>query len=283
MSPLPSAIAIHLQQQGIIVQRFQPVAGGCINQGGKITTPDGHFFLKWNHATKFPQMFLAEARGLQIIRQAESIRVPAVVQVAQTEEWQYLLLEWIDGVAPSAHDWHTLGEQLAALHHHSSTHFGLDHDNYIGSLPQKNNPTDNWIPFLIEYRLTPQLALLKNATISKGMQKVMARLADLLPTEPPALLHGDLWSGNLITDAQGQPCLIDPAVYYGHREAELAFTRLFGGFDQGFYAAYQQAFPLQPGFEERVDIYHLYPLLVHCNLFGGSYLLQVERIIKRYQ
>ncbi|MFZ5970049.1 MAG: fructosamine kinase family protein [Bacteroidota bacterium] len=283
MSLLPPAIASHLQQRGIIVQRFQPVTGGCINQGGKITTPDGNFFLKWNHAAKFPQMFLAEARGLQIIGQTASIRVPAVVQVAHIEEWQYLLLEWIDGFAPSVHDWRSLGEQLAALHHHSATQFGLDHDNYIGSLAQKNTPTDNWIEFLVQQRLAPQLALLKNTAIRQGVQKLIMRLPDLLPTEPAALLHGDLWRGNLITDGQGQPCLIDPAVYYGHREAELAFTRLFGGFHPGFYDAYQQSFPLLPGFEERVEIYHLYPLLVHYNLFGGSYLLQAERIIKRYR
>ncbi len=283
MNALPAIIAQHLHHQGIEVKTFQRVSGGCINSGGKIATAKGDFFLKWNDAEKFPGMFNAEAKGLQVLKHTGSVRVPEVVLVGQTENLQYLLLEWITSATPSKKFWIGLGEQLANLHRHSQPHFGLGHNNYIGSLPQRNTPTQNWIQFFIEHRLEPQLALLKHASIRTGMQAVIKRLPHLLPAETPALLHGDLWSGNVMADEKGLPCLIDPACYFGNREIELAFTQLFGGFDATFYSAYQANLPLLPGFDERVDVYHLYPLLVHANLFGGSYLSQVERIIKRYQ
>lgn len=179
--------------------------------------------------------------------------------------------------------WKTLGEQLAQLHHHSHKSFGLDHNNYIGSLVQLNEPLSSWIEFFIHRRLEPQLRLLNPPPrVIKQFEQLYAKLPQLMPDEKPALLHGDLWSGNLITNAHGLPCLIDPAVYFGHREAELALTRLFGGFPNDFYEAYTDTSPLPSGFEDRVDLYNLYPLLVHANLFGGGYTDQALSIVARF-
>jgi fructosamine-3-kinase len=183
--------------------------------------------------------------------------------------------------------WIELGRGLANIHKNRSPTFGLNHDNYIGSLKQSNSPTNSWIHFFIHSRINSQLKLAidKGQLNSSHQQKfeiLFKELPNLLPNEKPALLHGDLWSGNVIVDHHGNAVLIDPAVYYGHREMDLAFTRLFGGFNSEFYHSYFETFPLEPGFDNRVDIYNLYPLLVHVNLFGGSYANQVVSILNRF-
>ena len=181
-----------------------------------------------------------------------------------------------------------MGQRLASLHRCSSEFFGLDDDNYIGSLRQYNHPNSNWINFFIEQRLEVQvkLAINKWRCCPHGGQKkfesLYAKLPSLIASEKPSLVHGDLWSGNLITDDKGEPCLIDPAVYFGNREADLAMTRLFGGFNDEFYSAYEESFPLPQGSEKRIDLYNLYPLLVHVNLFGGSYVHSVEGILRAF-
>jgi fructosamine-3-kinase len=173
------------------------------------------------------------------------------------------------------------------LHKNYGASFGLDHNNYIGSLKQQNNRKANWVEFFIEERLSVQLKLacdygrIDHALLKK-FESLSVKASSIIPPEKPSLLHGDLWSGNIIADENGQPCVIDPAVYYGHREAEIAFTKLFGGFDPEFYHAYQEQFPLPDGFAKRVDLYNLYPLLVHANLFGGSYLKQAISILNLY-
>ncbi len=268
------------------VKDYYFLAGGCVNQSVQVVTDTGSFFVKWNE-TADRHVFEAEAQGLEILRQANEIGIPEVIGHGQNAQRNYLILEFLEFNQPKPDYWATLGESVARLHTHTQAQFGLAHDNFIGSLPQNNAPTDNWIDFFIERRLKPQagLAMYNHAMPMEmygQLTKFYARLPELLPVEKPALLHGDLWSGNLLTGRNGHACLIDPAVYYGHREAEMAFTRLFGGFEPDFYASYQAAFPLQPGFEHRIEIYNLYPLLVHVNLFGASYLPGIERVLDRF-
>jgi protein-ribulosamine 3-kinase len=271
----------------ISITSFTPVSGGCINNGGKITFSSGSYFVKWNDNRKFPEMFIAEGKGLTILRDQNIINIPKVILVDVVENYQFIILEWIETSACSKTYWQTLGENLAALHSKTSDAFGLDHDNYIGSLKQINTPKNRWIDFFIENRLETQLRLAidnrnLDHNISRKFNSLYKKLTNMLPEEKPALLHGDLWSGNLMTNNIGEPCLIDPAVYYGNREAEISFTKLFGGFAAEFYQHYNDENPLVPNFESRIDIYNLYPLLVHVNLFGGAYAQQVKTIVERF-
>ena len=270
------------------IQDFSFASGGCINPGGKIKTANGNYFLKWNDEKKFPGMFEAEGKGLQLLRLQNAIRIPEVIGVGVNDSFQFLLLEFIDHKSRAKNYWKQLGERLAELHRCTAQFFGLDHDNYIGSLPQLNNQHSNWINFFIEQRLNVQVTYAIGSghapsDWSKKFESIYSKLPSLLPEEKPSLLHGDLWSGNLLADEKGEPCLIDPAVYYGNREADLAMTKLFGGFETEFYTSYESAFPLEPGYQKRVDLYNLYPLLVHVNLFGGSYVHSVESILRSFR
>jgi len=269
------------------VQDFSFISGGCINNGGRVTTAEGDYFLKWNARKKYPGMFAAEAKGLALLRSATSLKIPDVLFNGETEENQFLVLEFITNGVKNEHYWVNLGAGLAKLHRHTAPDFGLDHDNYIGSLSQDNTPSKSWVEFFIDRRLAPQLKRavdlqMLEAGSASMFEKLFLKLHDLLPVEPPALLHGDLWAGNTMITHEGDPCLIDPAVYFGHREADLAMTALFGGFDGTFFEDYNEAYPLQPGYTRRVDIYNLYPLLVHVNLFGGGYGAQMMSIVKRF-
>jgi fructosamine-3-kinase len=183
--------------------------------------------------------------------------------------------------------WENFGTALAALHKNTQDNFGLDEDNYIGSLSQSNRCHSDWTDFFIAERLEPQIALARNnrkisQSHTRQFEKLYKKFPEIFPEEKPALVHGDLWNGNFITGKDGYACLVDPAVHYGNREAELSFTKLFGGFDPGFYQAYQQAFPLEKCFAQRVDIYNLYPLMVHVNLFDGGYAASVESILRKF-
>lgn len=286
--PLPEGLLQVLEKAlHAHIVKFNASAGGCINNGGEAVTTNGSFFVKWNNAKAFPDMFAAEAKGLNLIARCGRLRVPRVIKVLQTEHVQLLVLEFIFSGSRTTQYWHLLGEQLAELHRHSSDGFGLDYHNYIGTLRQFNSYNSSWIDFFIQQRLEIQLRLaaqngLADTRLREQFERMYKKLPDLLPAERPSLLHGDLWSGNLLADDNGKPCLVDPAVYYGHREAELAFTKLFGGFDTDFYTSYQEAFPLEPGFHHRADIYNLYPLLVHLNLFGRGYLSQITQTVQRF-
>jgi protein-ribulosamine 3-kinase len=286
LSSVPLEIIEFLQEKyGYKANGFSPASGGCINHGGKLKTGAGNFFLKWNDAITYPQMFETEVLGLRLLASAEAVHVPEVIGHGQTASYQFILLEYISSGSRSNKFWTTLGTELANLHRVSATMFGLDYDNYIGSLRQYNSYKEDWINFFIEQRLAIQVNIaiqkeLIDAALANQFERLYKRLPALLPTEKASLLHGDLWSGNIIVNTKGGPCMIDPAVYYGHREAELAFTHLFGGFDPAFYESYQEAFPLAPDFAKRIEIYNLYPLLVHVNLFGETYVQQVQSIMK---
>lgn len=270
----------------LVIEEVQFLSGGCINNAVKLKTAEGSFFIKWNEAIE-EDMFAAEANGLRLLRADGNLCIPEVLGLGKVENKHYLLLEFIDSRYPAPDYWEELGRSLARQHHHSAEEYGLDENNYIGRLPQNNEQTTHWIDFFRDQRLNVQLGLaiykgLVSDALVKRFKSLYPKLPELLPEEPPALLHGDLWSGNVMVGAAGQPCLIDPAVYFGHREAELAFTELFGGFDDRFYQAYEEEKPLEPGYNERKDIYNLYPLMVHVNLFGTSYLSGVERTLDRY-
>jgi fructosamine-3-kinase len=266
---------------------FDFASGGCINSGGRLKTGRGDFFLKWNDAKRFPGMFAAEANGLSMLRAPAVIDVPRVITSGISGAYQYLLLEYIDTARRSKNYWENFGKGLAALHKITSPDFGLGHNNYMGSLKQINIQALSWVDFFIEQRLGIQLKVASennaiNTTVLKRFDILFGKLKDLLPAEKPSLLHGDLWSGNVMVNRKGEPCLIDPAVYFGNREVDLAMTGLFGGVDKSFLKSYHDSFPLLPGYAERFDIYNLYPLLVHVNLFGGGYLSQVDAILKRF-
>jgi fructosamine-3-kinase len=278
---------------GAPVEALQPLGGSFAGQLYRVRGAGGDFALKWA-ARPTPGALAAEARGLRLLADAGALRVPLVhaVQDASAEGGPgpaYLLIEWLDGCS-AAVDMAALGAALAALHRHGGAAYGLDHDNYIGGTPQSNTPNADWPTFFRERRLAPQIALAaRNGALSaarqRALERVLARLDDLLAGAPrrPALIHGDLWSGNVLAaEASGAPALIDPAVYYADREAELAFTELFGGFGRRFYEAYNAAWPLEPGYADRRDLYNLYHLLNHLNLFGEGYGSQVDAIARRY-
>lgn len=269
------------------VFKVQPVSGGCINNAVKISCRAGNFFLKYNHAGLFPRMFEAEAYGLQKIAATQTVNVPKVIQNGSVENISYLLLEYVEAGTPTASSMLHLGKQLAAMHRHSNTFYGLENDNYIGSLPQSNKQTDSWNVFFIEQRLNPLLqralaAGLLNTSDARNFELLFSKINDLFPEEQPALLHGDLWSGNYLIDMNGIPYLIDPAVYYGNREMDIAMSVLFGGFSTAFYDGYEEVYPLQNGWKHRINLCNLYPLLVHVNLFGGGYVGQLRNCLKQY-
>ena len=268
---------------GAKIASSKALGGGDINEAFAITLDDGReLFLKTNRRAP-DRMFAAEARGLAWLAEPGVVRIPGVVTVSD----RFLVLELVRPGTPKRTFDDDLGRALAALHRAGAPEFGLDHDNFIGRLPQSNRPAATWAVFYAEARLEPQVRRATDAgmlspALRRGFGKLLAGLAGRVgPDEPPARLHGDLWGGNLMCDDRGQPCLIDPAVYGGHREVDLAMMRLFGGFSTSTFAAYEEAFPLAPEASERVDLYQLYPLLVHVNLFGGAYVSGLEAALSR--
>jgi protein-ribulosamine 3-kinase len=263
---------------------FSRVHGGDINQGGKFRSGHGDtYFIKWNLSAD-PSMFAKEAKGLKLLFEANTdLRIPKVLRSTE----HYLVLEWIQQGSKNDQSDRDFGRQLALLHKHTTELFGLDHDNFIGWLPQSNSRHSNWADFFAIERIEPQIQMaIESGKIDRSLfrtvQKLYAKLGHIFPTEKPALLHGDLWSGNYLFDENGNASIFDPAVYYGHREMDLSMTRLFGGFSADFYKGYSDEYPLEDGFEDRIKLCNLYPVLVHANLFGGSYARQAEQIIRHY-
>lgn len=266
------------------------VGGGCISSTQRISLSNGtELLLKVNPPIR--GLFRAEANGLLEIAKSKTIKVPHVL--AHDED--FLLTEFIQSSrgAVSSGFFEAFGRELAALHSSISSGFGFYEDNFIGSTPQKNTgaPADwKWADFFVHYRLEFQLEQLESggkstpelrSVFAKAISTIYSLLLDY--NEPPSLLHGDLWSGNYVAGADGKAALIDPAVYYGDREAELAMTTLFGGFPETFYSAYNERYPLRPGWRDRRDAYQLYHVMNHLNLFGSSYYSHALSLLRRYQ
>jgi fructosamine-3-kinase len=272
------------QRLGARVLGARRLGGGDINEAFEVSLGDGTNIFVKTHPNPPRSMFGAESRGLRWLEEAGAIRIPRVVAVSD-ERPAYLALELLNPAKRHPDFDETLGRGLAALHSFGARSFGLDHDNFIGRLAQSNAVADGWASFYWTSRLEPQLRLATDrGLIDTGtgsrfdtLRRVLAERVG--PEERPSRLHGDLWGGNLHVDETGQPCLIDPAAYGGHREVDLAMMRLFGGFRERVFAAYEEAWPLAPGTGERVSLYQLYPLLVHVNLFGGSYVGSVKRAL----
>lgn len=274
-------------KEKIRVQEFKLLSGGCINHAAKIITAKGAFFIKWN-SSKWQKMFLRESEGLNLLQKNKTTDIPEIHGNGVIDDKSYLLLENIESKSAASLFWEQFGQKLSELHKITNRFYGLEYNNYIGTLEQNNIICDSWVPFFIENRLDAQIELayekdLVTTSFLKKFKNIYHKLPEILPEEQPSLLHGDLWSGNFISGKDGKPYLIDPAVYYGNREAEIAFTKLFGGFSPLFYDSYHESFPLQPNFEERVEIYNLYYLLVHVNLFGTSYLSSVISTVNSLQ
>jgi len=260
------------------------VHGGCIGDSYRLATATGPVFVKLAPPVRRP-MLEAELRGLAELAAAGALRVPAPLALGETADAAFLALEWLDLGAGSPAADARLGEGLAALHRCGAAQFGLDADNFIGSTTQPNGWAGDWVAFLRERRLGFQLELAAQnghgGRLQDRGQRLLGQLEVFFATYRPlpALLHGDLWGGNWGADTTGEPVLFDPAVYYGDREADIAMTRLFGGFGPGFYAAYVSAWPLDAAAGTRRDLYNLYHVLNHLNLFGGGYRAQAEGMI----
>lgn len=261
------------------------VTGGCINESYVVAGAGARYFVKTNVASRLP-MFEAEARGLEALAGTKTVRVPQPVAFGAASERAWLVLEHAELRRRDPRSDARLGAALAALHRTTSPTFGWDRDNTIGSTPQANPRRDRWPEFWREARLAPQLARARAQGYGGRLQKDGEALLSCIESffeayaPVPSLLHGDLWSGNAAADTAGAPVIYDPAVYYGDREADVAMTELFGGYAKSFYSAYREAFPLDPGYETRRDLYNLYHVLNHLNLFGRSYLGQAQRLLE---
>ena len=266
---------------------LRAVGGGSIANAMLAESSVGNKFFVKSYTFADPLILKNEVNGLKELRRANAVKVPEVIY------WddQYLVLEFIAEGRRRKDFWELFGRQFAALHKITGKSFGFFENNFIGATPQINLPRSNsWCEFYWRNRLLYQIELMrKNGYLDSGLRKMFLKLEskmdEIIPedAEPPCLLHGDLWSGNFMVDIEGNPVLIDPAVYYGNREADLAMTKLFGGFDSRFYAAYNEAFPFKEGWEYREPVYKLYHVLNHVNLFGGGYLSQAKRILEYYQ
>jgi len=265
----------------VTVKGANTISGGDINRAYRLQTTQGDFFIKINSFHKFPGMFMCEEQGLSAIRETNTIAVPEVILQGDTHNESYLVMNYVEVGYSNTNSSRLLGSQLAQMHRSAAEQYGFYADNYMGSLYQSNRQHDNWAQFFIEERLQPmiKMAVDKKELTQNDARKfdeLYKKLSGLFTEEPPSLLHGDLWGGNYLIDVEGKPYLIDPAVSYGNREFDIAMTTLFGGFDRAFYEAYNAEFPLLSGWQQRLKLWNLYPLLVHVNLFGGMYAKQVR-------
>jgi fructosamine-3-kinase len=276
---LSAQLAVKIQ-----INQAERINGGDINETYRLLTNEGVWFLKMNDARRYPDMFAKEFNGLETLRKTAAITLPQPICYGKVNGRAYLVTTFLDkgGVVPDF--WEGFAASMVKLHKNTQPHFGFHESNYIGTLKQYNTPYSSWPVFYAFNRLLPlarqafDRQLLDKANI-KRMEQLCKRLPSIFPEEPPALLHGDLWSGNFMVGPDGRACIYDPAVYYGHREMDLAMTRLFGGFDTRFYYAYERLYPLAAGWQQRIGICQLYPLLVHALLFGGSYADSVKGIL----
>ena len=283
-------VARHIEREtGDDLSHYQTssVSGGSINTAIKLYTPQLQYFIKLNHVNLLA-MFEAEAQGLQALAATNTLRIPNVICLGQTANNSYLVLEHIELTNLHGRASAEMGTQLAKLHQQTQPFFGWHIDNTIGSTKQYNHREHDWLTFWQQHRLGQQLNFAAKNGYTGRLQDKGQQLLTQLPhffdgyDPQPALLHGDLWGGNFMVGEKGEPIIIDPAVYYGHREMDLAMSQLFGGFSSEFYTSYNKYFPLEKGWQKRMDYCNLYPLLVHVNLFGGGYAASVSSIISRF-
>ncbi|MCD7776953.1 MAG: fructosamine kinase family protein [Clostridiales bacterium] len=283
--------------EGIHIAEGKAVYGGDINRAYRLTLSDGSYiFMKCNNIKNF-SFFKAEEEGLRALRAAKAIGVPKVLALGTDKKRgiSFLLMEYINSGLRVKDYSETFGRELAMLHRAKTAEFvsengelsfGFYADNYIGASPQKNTPKSSWAEFFRDCRLLPQMERAEKklgAEFKRKCEKLLDKSERLLPEpEFPSLLHGDLWSGNSICGSDGKAWIFDPAVYVGNFEAELAMTELFGRLPNSFYGAYNEINHIDPGYEERKDLYNLYHLLNHLNLFGSSYFEPVRQVINRY-
>lgn len=264
------------------------ISGGDISRAYLLESETEKFIIKVNGQKNALSMFVAERNGLQTILKTNTLSVPSPFHVEPYNEGGFILMEYVESKTATSKEMALFGRQLARMHQKLGDNgFGMEQDNFIGSLGQSNKTHQDWALFYVEERLLPQIQLafdkgLLNRTDTPIEEKMVAVCNNLFPKVKPSLLHGDLWSGNFLISNNGVPFLIDPAVYYGHYEVDIAMTRLFGGFGDSFYNSYREIIPPEPSEEERMDIYQLYYLLVHLNLFGSSYGPPVKRILSAY-
>ena len=273
---------------GLNVQRYEQVHGGDINKTYCLFTSQEKYFLKVNDRVKFPGMFQKEANGLDLLRTHCTLIVPKVFRTGECGKHQYLLLEWLEKSAPLKNIWEDFGSGLAIMHKQHQSYFGLNEDNYIGSLKQDNTSHNDWHSFYSECRVMPLVkTLLDTGSFSSkdfdSAGSFCKNLKNIFPGEHPSLLHGDLWGGNFLITSPGKPAIFDPAVYFGHREMDIGMTKLFGGFDQRFYDTYNEVYPLDNNWHQRIPYTQLYPLLVHAVLFGGHYIAATKSIFSSGQ
>jgi fructosamine-3-kinase len=266
------------------LKEVTPVSGGDINEAYKLSVSSGKsYFVKCNSSRALPDLFEKEIEGLIAIKKT-GICTPKVIGSGKVDQYIYLVLEYL---SPDVHSsWKALAETISKLHTTNNNSFGWKENNYIGSLPQTNNRTESWAEFYLNQRLLPLLEIGRKEGKFSSPEGIYAeilgnRIESSFPSEKPCLLHGDLWSGN-VHFSGGKAYLIDPAVYYGNREVDIAMTKLFGGFPNEFYQHYEELNALQEDWKERIECYQLYPLLVHAILFGGSYVNQCKQILKKW-
>lgn len=268
-----------------IFSSLSSVGGGSINDAFKYSAGGDKFFIKYNKEVE--GIIEKEVEGLEAINKLGCIATPEVIAFEKMDGYEVLVLSYIEGGLKTAKAWENFGEQLAEMHQKPAPYYGWSHSNFIGSLYQSNKPTSGFIEFFVDQRLKPQIKLAQkqqyfSSSEVNQFEKLFLRLNDILPETKPSLVHGDLWSGNFMIGEQDIPYLIDPSIHYNFRETDIAFTHLFGSFDSKFYDAYNHHFPLETGFQERISLYNIYPLLVHLNLFGRGYYGSVMSNLHQY-
>ncbi len=270
------------------IQGHTPVHGGDISQAFMLETSKGRFLIKVNAAVFGLDMFEKEARGLIHLADTGVLKVPRPLFDGKFHQQIFLIMEYVDPGNPATDFWENFGEGMARLHYNTADQFGLGYDNFLGKLTQKNTLTDRWSDFYANERImrlvhkAQQREMLEPGHI-KEAESLCEKLPSLFSSEKPALLHGDLWKGNFIAGHNGYVAIFDPAIYYGSREMDIAMAKLFGGFDDRFYNSYNYHFQLENGWEERLPVCQLYPLLVHLLLFGGHYRQMVTDILEKYR
>ena len=283
--------ALKLKLEDVLKAKLVSVdelSGGDISKAYRVgLSHSKYFFVKSNSATLAFDMFKKERLGLTTLARKGTIKVPACQAVFTHEGTSVIILDYIESKSENQSDLKLFGKELAALHEPLKYSFGFSSDNYIGTLPQYNNKYQNWCQFYIEQRLEPQFKLAYNHRLLMKediptTERLEVVLNATLSTERPSLLHGDLWSGNYLINKDGTPFLIDPAVYYGDKIIDIAMSQLFGGFGKAFYESYFYWTSQPKLLKERIELYQLYYLLVHLNLFGISYYPKVKRICRNY-